>query len=572
MTNKSIQIDISTNVRGVGEVNNLTRELGNLEKKTEAIEKKSGAFAGVQRSLADVFRQSLGDKLPRELSFLEEKLDAIPLKSAAVAGAIGIASGALVTFGAAAFNAAKNVADIAIAYDKLSQQTGAGVEFLSLMTAVSNDFSVSTETFNAAMIRFSAKLKETAGGGADVQAELLKVADAFAAMKDGPEKTALAIELFGRAGTELIPVLNSGSKGLRELMEATREMGKVVDDDMVAAAKRFDDASDKLNTRLDGLKMRIGNVLLPVISDMVVAIDDAITNQVRFAKSVHDADVALLKTIQSGTISKDTFNALSVYAGIATEKMLAIAPGAKVAMDALGGIQDVAGRLADAFNQRVIPAIRDAVSRLRSLFDITPLIEKVKGALPFGPAAGGSSQQPKAAGVIESIGDAAKKLGGNVSATINDAANSLKSLFGIKPPADQISNALNATSQSSKSASESLAHVEKHVAFLKKNEDIKPKVNAQVIGADRLRDVRSLQDALRDKTVTYTIEVAYTSGKPPNVPKPEDFAPPAPSPKPAPKPAQKPPVQVNIDIQRVASDIDVTQLAWRVAEEIRRRA
>ena len=64
-----------------------------------------------------------------------------------------------------------------------------------------------------------------------------KIADKFAVMKDGSEKTALALDLFGRAGAKLIPMLNEGSAGISELQEEARALGIVLGKEDLKAAE-----------------------------------------------------------------------------------------------------------------------------------------------------------------------------------------------------------------------------------------------------------------------------------------------------------------------------------------------
>ena len=51
---------------------------------------------------------------------------------------------------------------------------------------------------------------------------MLEVADKFKNMDDGPKKVALAMELFGRSGKEMIPFLNMGAQGIEELDQKTQ--------------------------------------------------------------------------------------------------------------------------------------------------------------------------------------------------------------------------------------------------------------------------------------------------------------------------------------------------------------
>ncbi|MFJ4230115.1 hypothetical protein ACIPYV_21325, partial [Paenarthrobacter nicotinovorans] len=68
-------------------------------------------------------------------------------------------------------------------------------------------------------------------------AEILPgLADKFKSMPDGAEKTALATQLFGRSGAQMLPFLNKGSEGIGQLTDKAKQMGLVIDD---VSAKSF---------------------------------------------------------------------------------------------------------------------------------------------------------------------------------------------------------------------------------------------------------------------------------------------------------------------------------------------
>lgn len=94
------------------------------------------------------------------------------------------------------------------------------------------------------------------------------LADTFKKMPDGAEKAALATQLFGRSGAQMIPFLNKGSEGIAALTEKAQQMGLVIDD---VSAKTF--ANARMSTRLyagavQGLMVTLGGVLLPVIDSV----------------------------------------------------------------------------------------------------------------------------------------------------------------------------------------------------------------------------------------------------------------------------------------------------------------
>src|SRR4051812_28414890 len=57
-------------------------------------------------------------------------------------------------------------------------------------------------------------VKDASGATKNADQVLSEVADKFASYADGPEKAALALRLFGKAGADMIPLLNDGGAAL----------------------------------------------------------------------------------------------------------------------------------------------------------------------------------------------------------------------------------------------------------------------------------------------------------------------------------------------------------------------
>ena len=93
------------------------------------------------------------------------------------------------------------------------------------------------------------------------------VADVFARMEDGAEKTALAQELFSRSGAQMIPLLNQGGDAMRAAREEARAFGAVISDEAARQGERFNDTLFRLRTAALGVRNEIGQRLLPVLSD-----------------------------------------------------------------------------------------------------------------------------------------------------------------------------------------------------------------------------------------------------------------------------------------------------------------
>lgn len=98
-------------------------------------------------------------------------------------------------------------------------------------------------------------------------AELLpKVSDKFASMPDGAEKTALAMKLFGKSGTSLLPFLNKGSAGMADLAKKSDALGNTIGDKQLQALKDSKQAQRDWDAAMQGLQVTLGAQLLPIMT------------------------------------------------------------------------------------------------------------------------------------------------------------------------------------------------------------------------------------------------------------------------------------------------------------------
>jgi TP901 family phage tail tape measure protein len=161
--------------------------------------------------------------------------------------------------------AGKAALDTADDLSKLSQKTGISVESLSLLKPIAEQSGISLEGLAKGMQKLATAMVEAAGGSKEqietfsrlgvsvkdaagqirpTEAVLLDLADAFAALPDGAEKSALAVKIFGKAGVELIPFLNQGRAGIEELKQKFKELGLEISGDTAKAAEKFNDTLD----------------------------------------------------------------------------------------------------------------------------------------------------------------------------------------------------------------------------------------------------------------------------------------------------------------------------------------
>jgi hypothetical protein len=122
---------------------------------------------------------------------------------------------------------------------------------------------------------------------------MLEVADKFSKMEDGTLKAALAQDLFGRSGMQLIPMLNLGAEGLRQEAELAKKLGIVFDQDAASAADKFNDALAELKASIAGAVITIGTALMPTVKALV----SFFTGMVSGINNIAKENSALTKTV-----------------------------------------------------------------------------------------------------------------------------------------------------------------------------------------------------------------------------------------------------------------------------------
>jgi hypothetical protein len=141
---------------------------------------------------------------------------------------------------------------------------------------------------------------------------LLTIADKFHGMEDGPTKVALAMQLFGRSGREMIPFLNQGSAAIEQLMQKSKDLG-AVDEAAVEQGARLASSVNESTVAWTGLK----NILTEGFGPLLTEIVDGFISLVEQMKASYD----------SGGLVKQIFEVIvAVIEGLG-EMVSAIAEG-----------------------------------------------------------------------------------------------------------------------------------------------------------------------------------------------------------------------------------------------------
>lgn len=158
------------------------------------------------------------------------------------------------------FRSAVNAADD---LSKAAQRAGVAVETFSALAYVGSLASVSAQEMVAANKHLSAWLEKTGQSGRSLTEVLIEQSDVFASMPDGVQKIRLAVEMFGKAGQQMIPLLNQGSEAIREQMEEAEQFGTVIGPRFSRNSQAFNDNLTRMWAIVRGLFNMIADALLP---------------------------------------------------------------------------------------------------------------------------------------------------------------------------------------------------------------------------------------------------------------------------------------------------------------------
>jgi hypothetical protein len=108
----------------------------------------------------------------------------------------------------------------------------------------------------------------TQAAGKTPMATFRAMADRIAAIRDPSQRAAEAMRIFGRSGTDLLPMFENGSAGIDELIGEAERLGLVMSGEAVTAGEQLGDTLDKVWLTLGALSNRIGSKLLPLVSKL----------------------------------------------------------------------------------------------------------------------------------------------------------------------------------------------------------------------------------------------------------------------------------------------------------------
>lgn len=196
---------------------------------------------------------------------------------AAIVGGATAAAGGMMKFAQSAASTTDNVDKMSQkigisrqAYQELDficSQSGTSVDKLgagmkSLRGAMAND--KNAEIFNSLGIAIT----DADGKLRDSEAVMWDTMNALQGVSNETEKAVLAQKLFGKSGTELMPLLNGESGSIDEMKNKAHELGLVMSDEMIDNGVALTDSLDQVKRAFSAIITQLGGAFMPVIKQV----------------------------------------------------------------------------------------------------------------------------------------------------------------------------------------------------------------------------------------------------------------------------------------------------------------
>jgi hypothetical protein len=249
------------------------------------------------------------------------------------------------------------VADFASRMAELGTQTERTAAMLGLTTETVSEFNLaaqlsgsSAESMSHSMVLLARNMEQAIGGAQrqrsaftalgisseflrqhqnDLQGTIEKIAEAFQRTADGPAKTAIAMTLLGRAGAQMIPILDQGTEGLARVREMGERTGTILSDKTAKGMHETHEKMTELGAAVQGFGIALFERFKTVIDGVTTALTFLIEKMTNFIDRFASVDplVALtaklseveekIKKAQVGTIDARTAVGAAWTGGVA---------------------------------------------------------------------------------------------------------------------------------------------------------------------------------------------------------------------------------------------------------------
>ena len=316
-----------------------------------------GLSQGIRAGAAYVELYTKDSRLVKGLQVAEKKLQAFGAGIASIGTKLAGLGASVVT---PLLGATKVFADMGSDMVDMSQRTGVSVEALSELGFAAEQSGADVETLEAGLRKMQKQIVEAASGSETAREALGKlgltvddlaklspdqqlklIGDRLSQIQNPTLKAALAMEVFGKSGTKLLPLFANGARGIEELQQQARDLGLTMSTDDAQAAEAFGDTLDVLWKVLKKTVFTIGSALAPLLTEVAEGVTRVVVTVTNWIKQNRDLVVWVFKiaavAVAAGAALVVLGTAISGV-GAALGAIATVATGIGAAIATLGSI------------------------------------------------------------------------------------------------------------------------------------------------------------------------------------------------------------------------------------------
>ncbi len=297
-----------------------------------------------------------GDQTP-----LQKTLASLPrgfmTASAAIGGVAGLVGGAVVGAVGAAIDAVSNLVnsygELGGRLTDMSDRTGLSTETLGELDYAATKSGTSLEALEGGLAKMGNKLVDAAAGSKTARAafttlglsvedlsqlspdkQFERIAQAISEIDDPAARTAAAMDVFGKSGADLLPLMKDGAEGIQAFRDEAVDLGRLSGRD-VDALDQLGDTFETLSIGAYNAGATVAAAFAPVLTDLATAALPVVQTLASVASSIGDAVSGVLR---ANPPIETLTGGLSTLGDLIDSGLGAMGPWGQAISDALGQV------------------------------------------------------------------------------------------------------------------------------------------------------------------------------------------------------------------------------------------
>ncbi len=187
-------------------------------------------------------------------------------------------------------NLADNIGDLSVKFnlstkfiqelDYVAKTTGTSFEELATSITRMTKNAYEADSGNKAMSQafkdINVNVKDANDNFKTSEQLLPEVLEGLKGLGAGTQQTAMAVELFGRSGANMIPIINMGGEAFEKMKKTLSENGGIISSENIKAAEEYKDTMTKFNTVMNTIKL---DFIAPLIKNITSAMQTFVANK-----------------------------------------------------------------------------------------------------------------------------------------------------------------------------------------------------------------------------------------------------------------------------------------------------